>query len=225
VEFLAQLHDSGAYSFNGVRLRNGRDYSYNTWRDRIKANFENAFYVTESHERMHGYYKDTVGSELMKNDFQLRPNQCIALSVAPALFDKEHAIGALEIIRRELMPGLGTGQLGIRTLNDSDPCYRSFYDNENDTNDFNIAHGFSYHNGPEWLWPVGYFLKAALFFTNDVGDLMKSLNSLLKEFEKSPWMSLPELTNQFGAECPFSCRAQAWSVGPIIEVLHKYKIN
>jgi glycogen debranching enzyme len=23
-----------------------------------------------------------------------------------------------------------------------------------------MAHGFSYHNGPEWVWVYGYFLKA-----------------------------------------------------------------
>ena len=30
---------------------------------------------------------------------------------------------------------------------------------DNSTN-FKIAQGFSYHNGPEWVWIYGYFLQA-----------------------------------------------------------------
>lgn len=41
---------------------------------------------------------------------------------------------------------------------------------------------------------------------------------------QSEWLSLPELTNANGIYCPFSCRAQLWSVATIIEAMNFIKI-
>lgn len=45
-------------------------------------------------------------------------------------------------------------------MDPKDPDYRSHYDNSNDSEDFNTAHGFCYHNGPEWVWLYGFYLMA-----------------------------------------------------------------
>jgi len=37
---------------------------------------------------------------------------------------------------------------------------------------------------------------------------------------RSPWKGLPELTNEKGQHCPFSCETQAWSVATVLEVLY-----
>lgn len=37
----------------------------------------------------------------------------------------------------------------------------------------------------------------------------------------SPWMSIPEVTDAHGKENEFSCPAQAWSVGTLIDALHE----
>jgi glycogen debranching enzyme len=221
LNFLVNMKENMVFPYNGVVLRDGSRFEYATWREVLKSNFDKLFFIPYNADRISGYYKDTIGCSIPSNDLQLRPNQCIALAVAPDLFDRDHAVSALEVVRKELMPGLGTMQIGIMTLNSSDSSYRNFYENSNDSEDYNIAHGFSYHNGPEWVWPVGYFLQSVLIFTDDKKLVYKCLSQHLKTFENSPWMSLPELTNGYGKECPFSCMAQAWSIGPFIEVLQQ----
>lgn len=103
--------------------------------------------------------------------------------------------------------------------------YRPNYDNSNDSEDSSIAHGFNYHQGPEWLWPIGYYLRARLIFAKKLGKLRETeaetwtiLTAHLKELRTSPWRGLAELTNDKGAFCHDSCRTQAWSVATVLEV-------
>ena len=47
---------------------------------------------------------------------------------------------------------------------DNHSFYSSSYDNDDDSSDPKVAHGFSYHNGPEWVWLYGFYLVAKLNF-------------------------------------------------------------
>lgn len=79
--------------------------------------------------------------------------------VAPELFDDQHALEALKLADVVLR-----GPLGMKTLDPDDLQYRPYYDNANDGTDPSIAKGLNYHQGPEWGWPLGYFLQAYLYF-------------------------------------------------------------
>ena len=137
------------------------------------------------------------------------------------MVNKEHARKALEQCRLHLVDE--PNSVGIKTLDASDFNYCGTYDNSNDSSDPKVAHGFNYHQGPEWLWPVGYFLRAELFYEKDSTSIFlvkKHLGKMYDILSGSDWKSLPELTNRNGQKCDFSCSAQAWSVATLMEVFH-----
>lgn len=58
----------------------------------------------------------------------------------------------------------------MKTLSTSDHSYKGNYDNSDETS------GWNYHNGPEWVWPLGYYLIARLkFFNAENNQIMKFL--------------------------------------------------
>ncbi|CDQ70992.1 unnamed protein product [Oncorhynchus mykiss] len=237
VRWLVDLHTHGFFPYATLTiLSDGRNISvsYEEWNRKIQENFEKMFYVSHNlqdpnekhpdlvHKR--GIYKDSYGASSPWCDYQLRPNFAITMVVAPELFTVERAWEALEMAEKKLL-----GPLGMKTLDPDDMKYCGVYDNALDSENFNVAKGFNYHQGPEWLWPVGYFLRAKLYFAKKMGpDIYDKTVYLVKNvlsrhnihFERSSWKGLPELTNENGQYCPFSCETQAWSIATILEVLH-----
>lgn len=207
--------------------------SFKEWSNLIQQNFEKHFYVSLSPSvgeskliNKRGIYKDCVNATFPWTDFQLRPNFPIAMAVAPELFTPENAWTALGNAETHLL-----GPLGMRTLDSSDWAYDGFYDNSDDSSDRRRAKGWNYHQGPEWLWPIGYFLRAKLLFSNLYGgktefdktiDFTKRVMSRhFYEIQKSKWRGLPELSNKDGACCRDSCVVQAWSHATLLDVLYE----
>lgn len=238
LKWLARLHDDNpdVFPYDGVILEDNVTLTYTAWNNKVQDNFEKYFYVPQDisedqsyiiqrnivHRR--GIYKDSYGSSQKWTDYQLRPNVCIAMVVAPELFEQSKAEIALKMIEKYLV-----GPLGMKTLDPHDKQYRPYYNSGEDSGNYFQAKGFNYHLGPEWLWLTGYFLRAKLLFCKreqiieEVNRIQTQLSHHRNHLYSSPWYSLPELTNKDGSECYSSCRAQAWSVATIIETL--YDIN
>lgn len=122
--------------------------------------------------------------------------------VAPELFDPVHALGALRLADQHLR-----GPLGMKTLDAVDLQYRPYYDNSNDSDDPATAKGRNYHQvrvnlsynstpsiitrssqGPEWGWPLGFFLRAYLYFDTKVGQGKGvSLRYGIRETPRADW--------------------------------------
>lgn len=236
--WLAAQHRAGRYPYPGVvrRHRDGNltSWTYAQWADRIRRNFERHFWVPPAEDardarpdlvHRRAIYKDTHGATRPWADYQLRCNFPIAMAVAPELFEPRHAWQALDQLERLLL-----GPLGVKTLDPADWAYRGDYDNANDGDDPAVAHGFNYHQGPEWVWPLGFYLRARLAFAHECGRHARTvahayatLAPLLAEVRTSPWRGLPELTDADGALCADSCRTQAWSSALALETLYELR--
>ncbi|KAL1498307.1 hypothetical protein ABEB36_009123 [Hypothenemus hampei] len=235
ISWLAKLNKEGKYPYDGVeRLhKNGMitKWTFQEWGEKIQHNFEKCFWIGSKPSpeearpdliNKKNIYKDSFGASQPWTDYQLRCNFPIAMVAAPELFNPQHAWAALTQAENYLL-----GLLGMKTLDPEDWNYRGDYDNSNDSTDFHIAHGFNYHQGPEWVWPVGFFLRAKLIFASENGKLKETLSTTklilskhFTELQTSPWRGLPELTNSNGSYCRDSSRTQAWSMSCILEILN-----
>jgi len=237
LNWVAQLHEQGVYKYEGVTLEGGKKaISFKAWAELIKANFERTFYVPRTPEEdanydvnssivnRRGIYKDVYRSGKEYEDYQLRPNFPVAMTVAPELFEPEHALYALQVADKVLL-----GPQGMKTLDPSDYNYRGYYINSEDSTDFHTSKGRNYHQGPEWLWPTGYFLRAMLKFdlkrrktaeerVESYQHVTRRMAGMMKAIQESPWAGLTELTQKNGEFCGDSCPTQAWSAGCIIDL-------
>lgn len=227
LRWLENLASQGIFS-EGVKLQS-KIFTYSEWNDLLQKNFENYFWVPETqvndnvfrinskivHRR--GIYRDTHGSSSEYTDYQLRPNLCIAMAVAPELFNPKHAENCLQKVETILV-----GPLGMKTLDPADLNYSPNYNN-GDNSSRKTARGFNYHQGPEWLWPLGFFLRAVMNFDQERNPLHfvhYSLNRHREHIKNSIWCGLPELTNQNGADCYDSCPTQAWSFATLLDTYY-----
>lgn len=213
--------------------------SFEEWALKISNSFEKCywipldpkddgeFFINQNLITRRGIYKDVFGTppDRAHADYQLRPNFPIAMTVAPKLFTPARASIALKVVREALV-----GPLGMRTLDPLEADYRPYYDNLNDSSDWHVAKGRNYHQGPEWVWPLGYYLRAFLHFDTLVGAnhtnpqaTVHEIHSILadhrRHIQHDSWAGLPELTNKDGTFCRDSCESQAWSTSTILDAL------
>lgn len=222
LRWVAELSAQGKFKYNSVTKADKSTITFTEWADLIKANFERCYYVPASVEEdknydvnsaivnRRGIYKDLYRSGKEYEDYQLRPNFPISMTVAPDLFVPEHAMSALVLTDKVLR-----GPTGMATLDPADLNYRPYYINSEDSQDFATSKGRNYHQGPEWLWPTGWFLRALLKFdlqrrgTGDGGEgrteafqqVTQRLMGCKGMIRASPWAGLAELTQKDGAEC------------------------
>ncbi|EHY51845.1 Glycogen debranching enzyme [Exophiala dermatitidis] len=238
LRWVSELYKQGKYQYSGVKTDQGDNISFADWADRIQANFEKCYWVPADpkddiqHDvvsklvNRRGIYKDLYRSGKPYEDYQLRPNFPIAMTVAPDLFTPENALLALKMADDVLR-----GPTGMATLDPSDLNYRPYYNNSEDSTDFATSKGRNYHQGPEWLWPTGFFLRALLKFDlmrratpaarlESYQQVTQRLVGCKQAIKDSPWKGLTELTNKDGTFCADSSPTQAWSAGCLIDLFH-----
>lgn len=219
LRWVAKLHSEGKYKLSGVKTASGQAVSFDDWASRIQKNFERCYYVPVDAKddaqydvntaivNRRGIYKDLYKSGKEYEDYQLRANFPIAMTVAPQLFTPSKALYALE-----MADNIIRGPTGMATLDPSDLNYRPYYINSEDSTDFATSKGRNYHQGPEWIWPTGYFLRALLKFDlmrrntreeriEAFQQITRRLYGCKKAVNESPWAGLAELTQKNGEFC------------------------
>ena len=171
----------------------------------VKANFEQAFWYEAG-----GYFYDVLDHD-GQPDAALRPNQAIALAVAPELFSVAKAKAALDIIKQKLLT-----PFGLRTLSPDDPGYKAHYGGDQYHRDS------AYHQGTVWPWLFGPYARALLHFSSDQNVALTEIQALLKPFAQHlNEAGLNSVSEIFEADPPFlpvGCIAQAWSVAALLEI-------
>ncbi|KAJ5634158.1 Glycogen debranching enzyme [Penicillium herquei] len=236
--WVSQLNESKIYPQEGVDIGDGKSITFKEWAGKIKDNFERCYYVPlDASEdgnydvdaniiNRRGIYKDLYKSGKPFEDYQLRANFPIAMAVAPELFTPEKALTALSIADSAIV-----GPVGMATLDPSDLNYRPYYNNSEDSTDFATSKGRNYHQGPEWVWQRGYFLRALLTFDilrrktpeeriESFQQVTRRLDGCKKALKESPWKGLTELTNKNGEYCGDSSPTQAWSAGCLLDLYY-----
>ncbi|KAK3069360.1 bifunctional 4-alpha-glucanotransferase/amylo-alpha-1,6-glucosidase [Teratosphaeriaceae sp. CCFEE 6253] len=236
LKWVAALKQGGQFKYDGVTADDGVAWTYAAWAAKLRASFEHAYYIPADPAQWAAYdingkivnrtgiYKDVHRGKKEYRDYQLRANYCIAMAVAPDLFDPAHALAALAIADKALL-----GPTGMATLDPCDLEYHPDYINSDDSDNFATAKGRNYHQGPEWVWPRGFFLRALLKFdlmrrTTPEGrveafqQVTQRLHGCMGMIHDSPWAGLTELTNRGGSMCHDSCPTQAWSSGCIVDL-------
>ncbi|OBZ85799.1 Glycogen debranching enzyme, partial [Choanephora cucurbitarum] len=231
LRWVNQLIDRKEYQWKGidqVEQVEGGTVTYQYWDKLLQQHFERVYYVPleKSEDEKYdvitkivnrrGIYKDVYKATEAYTEYQLRPNLFIAMTVAPELFDRNHAKHCIQLCRDVLL-----GPLGMRTLDPADQQYRPYYNNSEDSEDFQTAKGRNYHQGPEWLWPLGYYLRAARHFDAlTEQEIARILRKHRESINQDVWCGLPELTNKDGEYCHDSCRTQAWSSATLLDLFY-----
>lgn len=218
LKWLADLNKAGKYTYSGVKTSNG-EISFADWAAKLRDNFEKCYWVPTDPKddanydvdstivNRRGIYKDLYKSGKPYEDYQLRCNFPIAMTVAADLFDPEHALYCLKIADDAIR-----GPTGMATLDPSDLNYNPYYNNSEDSTNFATSKGRNYHQGPEWIWPTGFFLRAFLKFDlmrkNTPEEKLESFQQVTRRLKgckdaikDSPWKGLTELTNKGGSYC------------------------
>ncbi len=182
---------------------------YTALAEAIQAHFASAFWYADD-----GYFCDVVDVDGVtgQRDTSLRPNQALALALAPELVSAEQARSALAVVERELLT-----PLGLRTLAPSDPAFRGVYGGDQRTRDA------AYHQGTAWPWLLGAYADArAQAFPEEDARAMRTrlLAPLRANLREAGIGSISEIAWGAAPFTPDGCPAQAWSVAEALRLAH-----
>ena len=178
--------------------------AYGTLAEQVKTAFTEQFWMPEKN-----CLKDLVSGT--DADTQIRCNQIWALSMPFTMLEAEKERKIVETVFEKLYTFYG-----MRTLEEADPQFHSYYGGEMEKRDM------AYHQGTVWVFPLGAYYLAYLKVhghseqaKQEVKEQLEILESALRE---GCIGQLPEIYDGKNPVSSKGCFAQAWSVGELLRV-------
>ena len=203
--------------YNALRLMEewaegqGKDpLSYGAAATRCRANFNQRFW------REPGRYLADVIDGPTGDDTSLRPNQLFAISLPHPVLETEHWRPVLETVTQHLLTSLG-----LRTLNQAHPDYRSHYSGDRHARDG------AYHQGTVWAWLIGPYLDARLRAYGAEDETARFheeqrcvgiLEAFREHLAQVGMGTISEIFDGDAPHTPRGCIAQAWSVAEVLRL-------
>jgi predicted glycogen debranching enzyme len=155
-----------------------------------------------------GYLYDVIdglegelGTNGLRRDASLRPNQVFAVSLPHPLLDNGRAKSIVDVCARHLWT-----PLGLRSLAPVDPRYVGRYAGGPRERDA------AYHQGTVWSWLAGPFALAHYRAYGDATRAKQLLAGLSAHLREACIGQLSEIHDGDAPHLPQGCFAQAWSV-------------
>ena len=171
--------------------------------EEIKKSF-NEFFIDQNFD----YLADFVSPDGVKN-WDLRPNQLIALSLPYSVVDLDKADTIIKVVKQHLLT-----TRGLRTLSPEDDKYKPFYNGNQEERDR------AYHQGTVWPWLLGSFCEAYLKVYGKEGvDFVKSIYDNFEDVMIEHGVStISEIYDGNFPHAPKGAISQAWSVAEILRI-------
>lgn len=175
--------------------------------EKIRQSFMDTFWDADK-----GYLADVVSGD--NQDWSMRPNQIIALSLPYSPVDAHAAQRVLDKVENELLT-----PRGLRSLTPKDERYRGkFFGNLDQRN-------LSFHQGMVWPWLGGHFVEASLKIRGRDG--LAQAYQLYEGFEDVMQESgLSTISEIYEGDPPHKAAgaiSQAWNVAELIRMGHNIR--
>lgn len=176
-------------------------------RDKISDYFVQMFWDSEK-----GYLADSVNRGV--RNWELRPNQVIAVSMPYSPLDNDIKRSVLNYIRNFLLT-----PKGLRTLAAGEDSYGGIYSGDQKQRDS------VYHQGTVWPWLVSHYCEGLLVCYGK--DAVKEVEKIYQGFEEDMWIegigTVSEIYDGNLPNRPGGSVSQAWSVSELLRIREMLK--
>lgn len=177
------------------------------WPERIEKAFQETFWSDE-----HQYLADYVFEG--QANWDVRPNQVIAVSMPNSPLQDEQKRAVLEIVQSELLT-----PKGLRTLSPRHEDYKISYEGDHSTRDL------AYHQGTVRPWLLGHFAQGWLNLYGKTGKHF--INALAHNFEEDMFEhglgTISEVYDGNPPHTPCGAISSASSVAEILRIMYLLK--